>query len=77
MEFREKLKEDLAIFKQRLIWLEDGTMRSYEYSRGQQMDRVADAVDYTSASLPRLRSASRSTRSGQANFPDRPSPPSR
>ncbi|MFC3694312.1 hypothetical protein [Chenggangzhangella methanolivorans] len=47
MEFREKLKEDLAIFRQRLIWLEDGTMRSYEYSRGHRMDRVPDAIDYT------------------------------
>lgn len=47
MEFREKLKEDLAIFRQRLIWLEDGTMRSYEYSRGHQIDRVAEAMNYT------------------------------
>lgn len=47
MEFREKLKEDLAIFRQRLIWLQDGTLQSYEYSRGQKIDCVPDAVDYT------------------------------
>ena len=55
MEFREKLKEDLAIFRQRLIWLEDGTMRSYEYSRGHQINRVADAVDYTSRIIAEIK----------------------
>ncbi|MFC3695520.1 hypothetical protein [Chenggangzhangella methanolivorans] len=66
MEFREKLKEDLAIFRQRLIWLEDGTMRSYEYSRGQQMDRVTDAVNYTKRIIAEIEKclAEHSERSG-------------
>jgi hypothetical protein len=47
VEFAEKLKEDLALFRQRLAWLEDGAVRSYEYSRGHQIDRVPDAIAYT------------------------------